>query len=425
MFDQNFIKVALFQWFKVVKPGKRRRGAQRQGELDCLHEQFICYQYLHQFQQVSAPGSWRPCREGQRSNWDESTEEPRDHGICRLENSIKLLDSQCKWRGRYLPQRYSASAPGMDNNGEDCETLFQSKRFPFGEHIWPHIQWPGDGSMFVAKITMEQVNGNLIIACTYMAIYHLSSVNHLLYSSTMMSTSYTRGHHQHQGWQRWDWVVHQARTCSCPVPTYHCSSGADIWGKLQFKVYFGHGRLQKLRSHLYIAIPSKPDTEARGPGQSWTQKISLFSKPLIDHSSPSPLRYASRLIGFAKSLNGLKDTFSSRVNTAWKTKLIVRALFVCSLILTKIWQNINVKTLKDVGRNFKFGWRFDFQKCFSVWGCHYQGLYLHLSCADMALHVLTNRKIGHLVIFNMMIWIHQGLWIWLSKCEGKHWTIYF
>ena len=93
MFDQIFSKVASFQWFKVVKPGKRRRGAQRQGELDCLHEQFICYQYLHQFQQVSAPGSWRPCREGQRSNWDESTEEPRDHGICRLENSIKLLDS--------------------------------------------------------------------------------------------------------------------------------------------------------------------------------------------------------------------------------------------------------------------------------------------------------------------------------------------
>ena len=90
MFDQTFSKVASFQRFKVVKPGKRRRGAQRQGELDCLHEQFICYQYLHQFQQVSAPGSWRPCREGQRSNWDESTEEPRDHGICRLEIQLNF-----------------------------------------------------------------------------------------------------------------------------------------------------------------------------------------------------------------------------------------------------------------------------------------------------------------------------------------------
>ena len=30
-------------------------------------------------------------------------------------------------------------------------------------------------------------------------------------------------------------------------------------------------------------------------------------------------------------------------------------------------------------------------------------LYLHLSSADMTLHVLTNRKIGHLVIFDMMI----------------------
>ena len=201
MFDQIFSKVASFQWFKVFKPGKRRRSAQRQGELDRLHEHFGWYQYLHQFQQVlsikgsifnikvSAPGSWRPCREGQRSNWDGLTEESRDHGICRLENSIKLLDSQCKWKGRYSPQSYGAPAPGMDNDGEDGETLFQSKRFPFGEHFWPHIQWPGDGSMLAAKITMEQVNRNLIIACTYMAIYHLSSVNqqphndeHLLYT---------------------------------------------------------------------------------------------------------------------------------------------------------------------------------------------------------------------------------------------------
>ena len=83
MFDQTFSKVASFQWFKVVKPGKWRRGAQRQGELDCLHEHFGWYQYFHQFQ-VSAPGSWRPCREGQKSNWDVSTEEPRDHGIWML-----------------------------------------------------------------------------------------------------------------------------------------------------------------------------------------------------------------------------------------------------------------------------------------------------------------------------------------------------
>ena len=52
-----------------------------------------------------------------------------------LKNSIKLLDSQRKWKGRYLPQRHSASAPGMDNDWEDGETLFQSKRFPFGEHF--------------------------------------------------------------------------------------------------------------------------------------------------------------------------------------------------------------------------------------------------------------------------------------------------
>ena len=51
-------------------------------------------------------------------------------------------------------------------------------------------------------------------------------------------------------------------------------SGEDFWGEVQLKV--GHGRLQKLRSHLYIAIPSKPDTEARGPGQSWTQKTFLI-----------------------------------------------------------------------------------------------------------------------------------------------------
>ena len=135
-------KSRLSNSYKVVKPGKRRRGAQRQGELDCLHEQCGWCQYLHKFQQVSAPGSWRPCREGQRSNWDELTEEPRDHGIWRLKNSIKLLGSQCKWKRRYSPQRYCASAPGMNNNWEDGETLFQSKRFPFGEHFWPHIQWP-------------------------------------------------------------------------------------------------------------------------------------------------------------------------------------------------------------------------------------------------------------------------------------------
>ena len=169
--------------YNVVKPGKRRRSAQRQGELDCLHEHFGWYQYLHQFQQVlsikgsifnikvSAPGSWRPCREGQRSNWDESTEEPRDHGICRLENSIKLLDSQCKWRGRYSPQRYGASAPGMNNNGEDGETLFQSKRFPFGEHFWPHIQWPGDGSILVTKISKEQMNWNFVDYSLYILLY--------------------------------------------------------------------------------------------------------------------------------------------------------------------------------------------------------------------------------------------------------------
>ena len=121
----------------------------------------------------------------------------------------------------------------------------------------------------------------LITACIYMALYHLSSVNHRPHSpSTMISTSYTRGHHQRQGWLRWDWVAHQARTCSSPVPTYRYSSGEDFLGKLQFNVFFGHGRLQKLRTHLYIAIPSKPDTEARGPGQIWTQMTflkSLFS----------------------------------------------------------------------------------------------------------------------------------------------------
>ena len=91
-------KSRLSNGYKVVKPGKRRRGTQRQGEFDRLqcrmHEQFGRYQNFHQFQQVSAPGSWRPCREGQRSNWDELTEEPRDHGIWMLKNSIKLLDSQ-------------------------------------------------------------------------------------------------------------------------------------------------------------------------------------------------------------------------------------------------------------------------------------------------------------------------------------------
>ena len=100
-------------------------------------------------------------------------------------------------------------------------------------------------------------------------------------------------------------------------------------------------------------------------------------------------------------------------------------LFVCSLILSKIWQNINVKTFKDSGRNFKFGWRFDFQKCFCFEDATIKKLYLHLSCADMTLHVLTNRKIGHLVIFNTMIWIHQGMLIWISKYDCKHWTIYF
>ena len=73
-------KSRLSNGYKVVKPGKRRRCAQRQWELYCLHEQFGWCQYLHQFQQllftkgsiftitVSVPGSWRPCREGQRSN---------------------------------------------------------------------------------------------------------------------------------------------------------------------------------------------------------------------------------------------------------------------------------------------------------------------------------------------------------------------
>ena len=71
-------------------------------------------------------------------------------------------------------------------------------------------------------------------------------------------------------------------------------------------------------------------TRYRGKG-SWSNLDSkdfsdiIISKLLVVHSLPSPLRYASRLIGFAKSLNGLKDTFSSRVNTAWKTKLLVRA----------------------------------------------------------------------------------------------------
>ena len=174
----------------------------------------------------------------------------------------------------------------------------------------------------------------------------------------MMSTSYTRGHHQRQGWLRWDWVVHQARKCSCPVPTYHCSSGEDFSGKLQFKVYFGHGRLQKLRSHLYIAIPSKPDTEARGPGQIWTQKtflISLFSNYwLIKAHLP--------LWGMRAGWWGLQ-----KVSTGWRTlspqgwtppekqSYWLGPLFVCSLILTKNWQSINVKTFKDAGRNFKFG----------------------------------------------------------------------
>ena len=70
-------------------------------------------------------------------------------------------------------------------------------------------------------------------------------------------------------------------------------------------------------------------TRYKGKG-SWSNLDSkdfsdiIIFKLLIDQSLPSPLRYASRLIGLAKSLNGLKDTFSSRVNTAWKTKLLVR-----------------------------------------------------------------------------------------------------
>ena len=62
-------------------------------------------------------------------------------------------------------------------------------------------------------------------------------------------------------------------------------------------------------------------TRYKGKG-SWSNLDSkdfsdvIIFKLLIDHSLPSPLRYASRLIGLAKSLNGLKDTFALRVNTA-------------------------------------------------------------------------------------------------------------
>ena len=280
----------------MEKPGKRRRGAQRQGELDRLHEQFGWNQYFYQFQQVLfikgsiftitmwVPGSWRPCREGQRSNWDELTEEPRDHGICRLENSIKLLDSQCKWKGRYSPQRYCAPAPGMNNDGEDGETLFQSKRFPFGEHFWPHIQRPGDGSMFAVKITMEQVNWNFVdysmhihgnissVICKPLNIFPINNDEHLLYTRPPSTPGVTE--------MRLSCTSGQDVFVSSPDLSIGYSTGEDFLGNLQFKACFAHGRLQKLRSHLYIAIPSKPDTEARGPGQIRTQKtflISLFS----------------------------------------------------------------------------------------------------------------------------------------------------
>ena len=172
----------------------------------------------------------------------------------------------------------------MNNNGEDGETLFQSKRFPFGEHFWPHIQRPGDGSMVAVKITMEQVNWNFVdysmhiahtwqyMICKPLTIFPINNDEHLLYTRPPSTPGVTE--------MRLSCTSGQDVFVSSPDLSIGYSTGEDFLGNLQFKACFAHGRLQKLRSHLYIAIPSKPDTEARGPGQIRTQKtflISLFS----------------------------------------------------------------------------------------------------------------------------------------------------
>ena len=122
-------KLRLSNGNKVVKPGKRTRGAQCQGELDCLHEQFGSFQYVSQFQQVLfIKGSivTITCREDQRSNWDKLTKEPGNHGICMLEIQLNFWTVSGR-EDTHL--RDTVPAPGKNNDWEDGETFFQSKRF--------------------------------------------------------------------------------------------------------------------------------------------------------------------------------------------------------------------------------------------------------------------------------------------------------
>ena len=98
-------------------------------QVDCLHEQFGSFQYVSQFQQVLfIKGSivTITCREDQRSNWDKLTKEPGNHGICMLEIQLNFWTVSGR-EGTHL--RDTVPAPGMNNDWEDGETLFQSKRF--------------------------------------------------------------------------------------------------------------------------------------------------------------------------------------------------------------------------------------------------------------------------------------------------------
>ena len=172
-----------------------------------------------------------------------------------------------------------------------------------------------------------------------------------------------------------------------------CTSGQDVLvsspdlsiGYLSgfFRGNFFYSLLDLKSTLLMVVFKNSPvychpfKTRYKGKG-SWSNLDSkdfsdiIIFKLLIDQSLPSPLRYASRLIGLAKSLNGLKDTFSSRVNTAWKTKLLVRTPLCLQLDIVEDLTKYQRQNFQGLWKEFQIWLKVWLSKMFLLWGCHYQ-----------------------------------------------------
>ena len=177
----------------------------------------------------------------------------------------------------------------MDNNGEDGETLFQSKRFPFGEHFWPHIQWPGDGSMLAAKFTKEQVSLNFVDYSMYIHGNISSIISKPATTKWWAPPIHEATINARGDWDETELYIRPGRACvqSRPIIIHQ----VKILGKLQFKVY-----LKSSKTEISPVYRHPFKTRYRGKG-SWSN---LDSKDFSD-------------INIFKTIDWSKLTFPSEV----------------------------------------------------------------------------------------------------------------